>query len=263
VSVVGAGRVGSAIGVALSRAGYPITAAWSRSRAGRQRVHRLLDVPVLDPAECVAAADITFVTVPDDAIIDIVELLAPAVRLNSYVIHTSGGTSISSLDAAKRAGAKTGCLHPLQTIPDATRGAEALEGASVAVTTDAENTNALMRIARAWGGKPFLLDDENKRVYHAAAVFASNYAVSTIWAATTLLSRAGIKNAGQLLGPLVRASVDNALNNGGRKAITGPVVRGDTKTVKQHITALKELDPAIANGYRAFAEMTEALVRTA
>ncbi|MEX2394653.1 MAG: DUF2520 domain-containing protein [Actinomycetota bacterium] len=264
VSIVGAGRVGGAIGVALSKAGYEVTAAWSRSRAGRQRVHRFLDVPVLDPAECAAAAEVTFVAVPDDAIAEIAEQLAPGIHERSFVVHTSGGTSITALDAAKRAGARTGSLHPLQTIPDPARGVEALEGAAVAVTAhEPADVNALMRLARAWGGKPFILDDESKGVYHAAAVFASNYVTSSLWAASTLLTRAGIRNPGPLLGPLVRASIENVLAHGGRKAITGPVARGDKETVKRHIAALKEIDPAITNGYKAFAEMTEQLMRTA
>ncbi len=263
VSIVGAGRVGGAIGLALARAGYTITAAWSRSRSGRQRAHSLLDVPVLEPADTAAAGDVVFLSVPDDALGEMAEQIAPAVHKGQFVVHTSGGMPVATLAPVKDAGARVGSLHPLQTVPDAQRGAEALQGAAVAVTSDNAERLALMRLARAWGGRPFVLADEDKRVYHAAAVFASNYVVSTIWAATTLLQSIGIRNAGDLLSPLVRATVDNVLHRGGPKAITGPVARGDVDLVKRHVEALRNADRAegaIADAYAALARMTASLI---
>lgn len=262
VSIVGAGRVGGAIGIALARAGYTITAAWSRSRSGRQRAHRVLGVPVLEPADAAAAGDVVFLSVPDDAIAAMTEAITPGVHKGQFVVHTSGGASLDLLEPLREAGARTGCLHPLQTIADAERGADALQGAAVAVTSDNAERLALMRLARAWGGRPFALADEAKRIYHAAAVFASNYVVTSIWAATTLLQSVGIRNAGELLGPLVRNSVDNVLARGGAKAITGPVARGDVELVKHHVAALREADPsnaAITDAYRAFAKLTASL----
>ena len=100
-----------------------------------------------------------------------------------------------------------------------------------------------MRLARAWGGRPFALADEAKRIYHAAAVFASNYVVTSIWAATTLFQSIGIRNAGELLGPLVRNGVENVLARGGAKAITGPVARGDAELVQRHVEALRARRP--------------------
>ena len=262
VAIVGAGRVGSAIGLALRRSGYPITAAWSRSRAGRQRVQNLLDAPVLEPLDAAAAGEVVFVTVPDDAIVDMAERISAGLRRGALVLHTSGGTSIEALAAARDAGARIGSLHPLQTIPDAERGADALIGSAVAVTADGSHTAAIMRLARAWGGRPFPLADDAKAIYHAAAVFASNYVVSSVWAATTLFRSIGIRNGAELLAPLVQASVSNVLGRGGPKAITGPVVRGDADVVKRHVKALREMDPtgrAVTDAYRYFARMTAAL----
>ena len=262
VSIVGAGRVGGAIGIALTRAGYTITAAWSRSRAGRQRAHRVLDVPVLEPVDAAAAGDVVFLSVPDDAIAEMTDAITPGLRKGQFVVHTSGGTSLEVLDPLRSSGVRTGCLHPLQTIADAEHGADALQGAAVAVTSDNADRLPLMRLARAWGGRPFVLGDEAKRIYHAAAVFASNYVVTSIWAATTLLQSIGIRNAGDLLGPLVRNSVENVIARGGARAITGPVARGDAELVKRHVEALREADPtdhAITDAYRALARLTASL----
>ncbi len=262
VSIVGAGRVGCAFGMALQSAGYTITAAWSRSRGGRQRVHSLLDTPVLEPIEVAAAADVVIVAVPDDAIGEIANQIAPGVRKGALVVHTSGGSSLDVLAPVAVGGARIGSLHPLQTVPDAERGAEALKGAAIAVTCARPDRTALMRLARDLGGRPFVIEDENKRVYHAAAVFASNYVVSAVWAATVLFESIGIRNASDVLGPLVQASVENVLTRGGAKAITGPVARGDVELVRKHVKALRDVDPtgkAITDGYRAFAKMTAAL----
>src|SRR5438445_13584791 len=112
VAVVGCGRVGGAIGLALQRAGYTVAAAWSRSRTGRQRAHRILDVPVLaDPAEVAGAGDFVVVAVPDDAITEITEQLAAGVRSRAFVVHTSGGTTVNALAPAKKAGARTASMH--------------------------------------------------------------------------------------------------------------------------------------------------------
>src|SRR5438132_12066812 len=121
VSIVGCGRVGGAIGLALQRAGYTVSAAWSRSRAGRQRAHRILDVPVLaDPAEVARAGDVVLLSVPDDAIAEMAAQVAPGVRHGRYVVHTSGSTQLDALAAARDAGARVASAHPPQTIPDAT-----------------------------------------------------------------------------------------------------------------------------------------------
>lgn len=265
VSIVGCGRAGGAIGLALARNGYTVTAAWSRSRTGRQRAQRLLGVPVLaDPADVAAAADIALVAVPDDAIADVGASLATRDLTGRIVAHTSGGVSITALGPVERVGARSASLHPLQTLPDATRGADALNGAAVAVTSDPRDRAGLFRLARAWGGKPFPVPDEGKTLYHAAAVFASNYVVSSVWAALRLLERLGIPNARQLLAPLTQTSVTNVTSMPPDRAITGPIVRGDAQTVREHLQALAHADPTggrITDAYRSMARLTAALAR--
>jgi predicted short-subunit dehydrogenase-like oxidoreductase (DUF2520 family) len=262
VAIVGCGRVGGAVGIALARKGYTVSAVWSHSRAGRQRAHRLLDAPVLEPAEVAAAGNVVFLTVPDDHIASMASQIAPGVRKGSCVVHTSGGVGVEALDPAREAGAHVASIHPLPTIPDAESGADALAGSAAAVTAEAADRPRLMRIVRAWEGKPFLLREDDKAIYHAAAVFASNYLVSSLWAATALFERIGIAHARELLGPLVRASVDNVLEQGPKKAITGPVARGDMEAVARHAKALGEADPTggrIADAYGALALLTGAL----
>src|SRR4051812_44301927 len=98
-----------------------------------------------------------------------------------------------------------------------------LEDAAVAVTCDPKDRTTFYRIARAWGGRPFPLADEDKPAYHAAAVFASNYVVTSIWAANAIFRTIGVNNAQPLLAPLMRATIDNVIERGPAKAITGPI----------------------------------------
>lgn len=263
VSLVGCGRAGGAIGLGLTRSGYEIAAAWSRTRGGRQRAHRLLDAPVLSEAADVAGlGEVVIVAVPDSAIAEVGAEIASGVRSGCLVLHTSGGTSVEALSAVREAGARIGSVHPLQTIPDATRGADALRGATVAVTCDAADVPVVYRLARAWGGRPFMLADDAKTRYHAAAVFAANYLVTSVWAAMELLQDIGVGNARQALTPLVQASVRNVLSMTPAKAITGPVARGDIETVRRHLEALRRDDPSdgrIADAYASLARLTAAL----
>ena len=257
ISVVGCGRVGGAIGLALQRAGYTVSAAWSQSRAGRQRAHRILDVPVLaDPAEVAGAGDVVIVAVPDEAIASTAEQLAPGLRSRAFVVHTSGGTSVAALGAAAQAGARTASAHPLQSVPDAVHGADALRGAAVAVTCDPPDRLEVFRIARAWGGRPFLLPDNAKARYHAAAVFASNFVVGSVWAATSLLRQAGLRDTTAALAPLLESTVKNIVGHGPEKALTGPITRGDVETIRRHIDALKSAEPEVLDAYRAMTRLT-------
>lgn len=263
VSIVGCGRAGGSIGLALSRAGYTVSAAWSRTRGGRQRAQRLLDVPVLkEVAEVAGSADVVVIAVPDAAIAEVAAEVAAGVRKGKLAVHTGGGVSVAALDAVREAGARTGSVHPLQTLPDPARGAEALAGAAVAVTSEPRDRALLFRLARAWGGRPFVLSDDKKTFYHAAAVLASNYVVASVWAAIRLLDEIGVPHARQVVAPLARASIDNVTSMPPAKAITGPVARGDAQTVRRHLEALRIDDPTegkIAEAYRSLARLTAEL----
>lgn len=262
VAIVGCGRAGGAIGLALKRAGYTVTAAWSRSRAGRQRAHLHLGVPVLHlPGEVAATAQVVFVAVPDDAIAEIASKIAPALAPDTYVLHTGGGVSVDALAAAREAGARVASVHPLQTLPGPDP--EALKGAAVAVTCDQRDRMFLFRLARSWGGLPFSLPDDAKAIYHAAAVYASNYVVTSVWAAVELMRAAGVRNPVPLLAPLVETTARNTIERGPMRALTGPIMRGDVKAVRRHLRVLEDADPTpgrIRNAYRALAELTAHMV---
>src|SRR5688500_17325901 len=237
VSLIGCGRAGGAVALALHRAGWPLLGVWSRTSASARRLSRLTGAP--GPR---GPGGIVLVAVPDDAISSVAESLEGLD--NTLVVHLSGSTSVDALRPLPRRAS----LHPLQTLPDAVRGADALPGAAVAVTARTDADRRILRaLARAWGGRPFDLPDADKPRYHAAAVFASNYLVASLYAAERLLDGVALPK-GALL-PLAQASVANASSRGARSAITGPAARGDVRTMRRHLRAIQ--DPALRSAYRA------------
>src|SRR5205807_9712118 len=133
--------------------------------------------------------------------------------------------------------------HPVQTFPDAASAVERLAGAWIAVTAESpDGYDRAESLARDVGGRPFRVAGDRKPLYHAAAVFASNYVVAVLGIAEELFRAAGVTNPMEVAGPLVRASVDNVVRLGPAEALTGPAARGDAGTVDLNLTALAQTD---------------------
>ena len=232
VGVLGRGRVGRALAAALRDAGFEV-----EGPAGRGEV---------------PAADAIVLCVPDAEIPAAAAAVAGAAR---FVGHTSGATPLSALAAA---GGEAFGLHPLQTVPE---GGADLRGAGCAV---AGATPAALAVARDLAGRlgmtAFEVRDEQRAAYHAAASIASNYLVTLEWAAQTLASRAGIEAP---LWPLVRATVDNLAAVGPRRALTGPIARGDEQTVAAQRGAVAATAPDLLPLFDVLAERTRALAAEA
>jgi predicted short-subunit dehydrogenase-like oxidoreductase (DUF2520 family) len=264
VAVVGAGRVGTAIAVLLGRAGHRVVAvAGGPATEDRAREH-LPGVPVRSPEEAAAGASLVVLGTPDDEVEATAAALAAAgaIRPGTWVAHLSGALGLDALEPARASGAHRLALHPLQTFPDVEAALERLAGASIAVTADdEEGFDFGGSLARDLGGRPFRLADERRPLYHAAAVFASNYLVTTAGVAEALLAAAGVPDPAGALAPLQRASLDNVRAVGAGRALTGPVVRGDAGTIGRNLEALKqdapELVPAYVGMARAALDLAE------
>lgn len=252
VSVVGAGRVGTAIAVLLGRAGHRIVAVSGRGPT-RDRASRFLSgVPFLDPAEAASAGELVLIGVPDDEIPAIVGRIADAggFRSGQWVAHLSGASGLDVLSPGRAAGARPLALHPLQTFPDVAGALERLPGCAMAVTAeDAEGYTVGERIADDLMARPFRLDDAMRPLYHAAAVFASNYLIVASAIAEDLFGRAGVPEPRSAMLPLQRASLDNVERLGPAEALTGPAVRGDATTIERNLTALRGSRPDVIGAY--------------
>ena len=252
---VGAGRVGCALGVAFSRAGWPVAAVFSRDPARCERFRELVGGTriVGSPAAVADEADLVFVTVPDDALPDV------AVQLRLYAgqaaVHTSGALAADVLAPARAAGTAIGSFHPLVAFADLEAGLAALPGATVALEGDDELVGLLAELAADIGAQPVRLPPGGKQAYHAAAVLAAGGFVGLLDAIAEAARGAGLDEAGALAiyAPLIRGSLANAERLGVEAALTGPFIRGDEGTVRGHLGALARLAPGALPVYRELA----------
>jgi predicted short-subunit dehydrogenase-like oxidoreductase (DUF2520 family) len=213
VHVIGSGRVGSAISARLRE--------------------RCIAVGEEDP-------DVVLLCVPDTAISDVSRCLTPG---HAWVGHVSGATPLAALEAHERRFS----LHPLQTF-DRSGDPAQLEGVWAAISGDSEEALAVAReLGEKLGLQPFELADGNRTLYHAGAVFASNYLVTLQRAAVRL----GVPAEG--LVPLMRGTIDHGFE------LTGPIARGDWATVEAHEQAIRERHPELEQLYETLAEATAAI----
>ncbi len=258
VGVVGAGRVGPALAAALRLAGHRPVAVSGVSEASRRRADALLPgVPLVEPAEVLAHADLVLLTVPDDVLPGLVAGLAEtgAVRPGQLLVHTSGRYGTAVLDPALRAGALPLALHPAMTFTGTSVDVQRLAGCSFGVTAPEELRLAAEALVVEMGGEPEWIAEEARPLYHAALAIGSNHLVTLVAQARELLTIAGVANPGRMLGPLLGASLDNALRSGDQ-ALTGPVARGDAGTVAAHVAELRKAAPQAVNSYLAMARAT-------
>ena len=262
LAIVGAGRVGTSLGVLWRRSGHRIVAV-AGGPATRDRAARFLPgVPVLDAVGAAIDAEIVVIATPDAAIAGVCGEMAEAGALEtaSAIVHASGATGLDALSAAAAVGVATLSVHPLQTCPTVEAAVERLPGAAFAVTARDEGGFELgERLARDAGGRPFRIADERKPLYHAAAVFASNYLVTVTALAEEIERVAGVPDPIAALTPLQEATLANVHRVGPAEALTGPAIRGDAVTLQRNLEALAEHVPEAVRPYVALADLALAL----
>jgi len=258
VGVVGAGRVCSELAAALGRAGHEIVAVSAVSDTSVRRARRNLPgVAIRPPPEVVAAADLVLLTVPDDVLPGLVTGLAAtgAALEGRLVAHASGRHGLAVLEPAVRAGALPLALHPVMTFTGRPDDIDRLAGISFGVTAPDSLRLAAEALVVEMGGEPVFIAEERRGLYHAALASAANHLVTLVVQAAGLLREAGVDEPARMLGPLLEAALDNALELGDA-ALTGPVARGDADTVASHVRALRAAAPEALPAYLALARLT-------
>jgi predicted short-subunit dehydrogenase-like oxidoreductase (DUF2520 family) len=258
VGIIGAGRVGTTLGTALTRAGHHLTSVSAVSEASVRRAARMLPgVPVKQPQEVVAGADLVLLTVPDDVLPGLVAGLgATGTALEGrLLVHTSGRHGIAVLAPATRLGALPLALHPVMTFTGRPDDVERLAGICFGVTAPESLRLVAEALVIEMGGEPVFIDEASRGLYHAALASAANHLVTLVVQAAELLGVAGAPDPPRMLAPLLSAALDNALRLGDA-GLTGPVARADADTVASHIEALHEASPEALRAYVALARLT-------
>ncbi|MCK5113865.1 MAG: DUF2520 domain-containing protein [Phycisphaerae bacterium] len=253
ISIIGAGCVGSAIGQLVHRAGYKVAAVSDIDSARAKQLGAIVDAQSMVAADACAAGQLVLLTVPDDKISQLCQKLAEAGAFGHkpVVAHCSGALGSDALAAAEQVGCQTGSMHPLQTFPDSQAAMKAIPGARFFIEGSEPAAEMLRELAVAIGAKPADIKSDAKVLYHAAAVMASNYFVTLMDTASELLAKAGLTSSESLnaLGPLVRATFENVFDTKNpAAALTGPIARGDVKTVERHLAELAKLSASPGGG---------------
>lgn len=269
VGIISAGRVGTALGVALERAGHVVVACSAISRPSRQRAERRLPEAAVLPADEVAGrAELLLLAVPDSELPSVVSGLAAtrAVRPGTIVAHTSGANGVAVLAPLAEQDCIVLAIHPAMTFTGADEDIARLPDTCFGVTAADDIGYAIAAsLVLEIGGEPFRVREDARPLYHAALAHAGNHVVTVVLDAVEALRTAlrGQELLGQelvgddpggiaerVVGPLARAALENALQRG-QAALTGPVARGDAAAVAEHLRALSEVSPELAQAYRA------------
>lgn len=264
MNIVGAGHVGRVLGRVFARSGaFRVQDVLTRSLPSALGAVAFIGAGrACERHAQLRPADVCMLAVGDDQIGPACEALAEAGALDGMVVfHCSGALSASHLEAAARAGAKTASIHPIRSFADPEAVAAQFAGTFCGVEGDAGALELLAPALRMAGARPVPIDASAKTVYHAAAVFASNYLVTLLDTALRAYQAAGIPEpvARELAQPLVAETVANVFRLGPAQALSGPVARGDFETVEKQALAVSQWDAASGQLYRALVAPTLAL----
>ena len=251
VSIIGSGRLGTALAVALAGRGYSIRSLVARRSQKARQAATLLDAEVQVLAakqlHLLRAADIFLITVPDDQIAGVAGALS-SLSFTATALHTSGALSAEVLAPLRERGWHIGSVHPLMAVSDAREGDGALRGGYWSVEGDKTTLRLAKTIVSDLSGKSFSIRSEDKPLYHAAAVMAAGNVVALFDVALEMLVQCGLtrKTARSVLLPLIASTIHNLETKDPAQALTGTFARGDVETVKRHLAALKNKDLADA-----------------
>ncbi len=247
LSIVGSGRLGTALAIAMSSAGYRIEAVVTRRPARARKTAALIGNATAainaDELHLLPASKIVLITTPDDVIAQTAQKLAnsqPSLVNGRVVLHTSGALSSDVLAPLAAMGFQVGSLHPLVSVNDPRTGPENLRRAFYCVEGDLGAARVARAIVRDLNGRSFSIRSFDKPLYHAAAVMASGHVVVLFDLATEILMRCGLDpgKARRVLRPLLESTVSNLLTSDPATALTGTFARGDFATVQRHLAAL-------------------------
>lgn len=259
VSILGAGRAGVALALALSRAGFPISQLIYRSKSP--------DVPGLTAVEFGAVdsivGELLIIATGDPEIRGAAEALADSASLPTTALHLSGSLSSSELAALQDKGVQVGSMHPLVSISDPIAGANCFDRAFFCLEGDPGAVDAARSLVDRLGGRPFSVDTASKPLYHASAVMASGHVAALFDAAVEMLSKCGLSavTSREVLLPLLESMVSNLTRQSTRDALTGPFARGDLQAMQRHLAAMEN---TVDDNLRAmYLELAERSVRLA
>lgn len=248
ITIIGVGRMGGALAIALAGAGHRIDRLISKNSASadgdlRERFPESEKWRILDE-ETPIASEIIIIATGDDAIRSVADRIGPRLKREQVLLHLSGALTSDILRGNSREPFSAGSMHPLVSVSDAKSGSTAFRGAFFCIEGQPTAVDAATTLAVALGGSPFTIASEYKPLYHAAAVMASGHMTTLAAEAVRTLSACGLEpaEAKRIIMPLIQSTVANFARQEFAQALTGPFARGDAEAVARHVTAFEHAD---------------------
>lgn len=244
VAIIGIGRVGGALALALSDKGYQISQLVTRNREKAEKIAELIDphprIISADDLEDISA-DVIFITTPDSEISGVADKLSENLDHLPVVFHTSGSLSSRVLKVLSDSGCEVGSIHPLASISHPQLGAKRFKDAYFCVEGDSEAVIVGRQLVEDLEGKPFSIETKYKTLYHASAITACGHFVALVSAAVEMLSKCGLseEKAQEILLPLIVSTVQNLSVQTPAEAITGTFARADVSGMQNHLQTLR------------------------
>jgi len=266
LNLIGAGHVGRVLGKLLAQqGGWQLQDVLTRSQASAQQAVEFMGAGrAVDSHAQLRPADVWLLAVSDDQIVPASAALAQALPIKDTVVfHCSGALASGRMEAARAAGALLASVHPIRSFADTAAVAAQFSGTFCGIEGDAAALALLTPALQAIGAQPVPIDAAAKTVYHAAAVFASNYLVTVLDAALRAYQAAGIPEpiARQMAQPLASESMANVFRLGAAAALSGPIARGDMATVARQQQAVAQWDASTGELYQSLVAPTVDLAR--
>jgi len=261
-SIIGCGKLGSALGKELTKNGYPIFGLNSKSKNSARKLASNICTNNIseDPVYLTKNSKLIFITTPDDKIEEVCLQISKnnGFNNNNIVIHCSGSLPSSILMPAKQHGAKIASMHPLQSFASDDIQQNPFEGIYISVEGDKEAVDIIKSVIKDLGAISMDILTKAKTLYHAAAVGASNYLVSLLYFVQELNKNAGIssKDSYKCLKPLILGTLKNIEEFGIPSALTGPIARGDKETIIKHLGEIESWAPELLNIYKLLGRYT-------
>lgn len=248
VTIIGAGRLGGALALALSKNNYRISQLIVRNNNNVKEIADLInpvpEITTLDKATEIKS-DIIFITTQDSEIAQIAEKLVNNLYQLPLVFHTSGALDSNILDPLRKMGCEVASFHPLVSISNPIIGANSFQDTYFCLEGDENAVFIGNQIVETLGGKPFSIKSGTKPLYHASAVIACGHLVTLFSIATEIFTKCGLdsEKAKEILLPLVKSTINNLSHQTPAEALTGTFARGDIASLDAHLKAFYENVP--------------------
>ncbi|HEX8817677.1 MAG TPA: DUF2520 domain-containing protein [Terriglobales bacterium] len=253
IAIIGAGRLGTALALALHQAGYSIPELISRNRAASiksaQSLARKVSATAFTLAKANLDADVLWLCVPDSQISGVAgeaarKLSAKNPSTPKIVFHSSGALSSHELSPLRNNGVSVASVHPLMSFVRGT--SPSLKQVPFALEGDLKAIRTARKIALDLGGEPFVIAAASKPLYHAWGAFLSPLLVAALVTSEQVAHAAGLstRHARRKMKPIILQTFANYANLGPAGAFTGPLVRGDARIIRHHLSHLKKVPKA-------------------